>query len=297
MGSFGDATSHWIMQSEQYEEAYGGPSLPALTMAGEVLIGAFANSSLSIPSLAIEGEASKNDIANFSWTLPTLLISGQAAISEFAQANLALEFLSISGAVQINDVANGAITIPFFTVANQTLYHVYADGAVTLPMFTIFTGISRITDQVSMVMNIRNRALSNYNNYNFNSFCQFNGKPLGANKTEIFDLSSGIQDDHNEMDWNFRFPFIDLEMKTKKHMRQAWISFKSNGDIIVTVILPDGTEYEYDLIGYEVTEDGVRVKFGKGIKSKYVALDFKSKNGSTIDLDTIRIHFDGFHKR
>jgi hypothetical protein len=58
------------------------------------------------------------------------------------------------------------------------------------------------------------------------------------------------------------------------------------------VIQPDGEEYEYSLEGIYITETGVRVKIGKGLRSKYVALDIKNVDGSTLTLDALKLHLD-----
>jgi hypothetical protein len=142
-----------------------------------------------------------------------------------------------------------------------------------------------------MVMNLKNQALTIYKNYNFNSMCQFNGVPLGATKTGIYNLNSGETDDGTVIDWNIKTGLIDLEQVVKHKLRQAWISYKTNGDILFTVILPDGTEYEYALKGIDNTENGLRVKFGKGIRSKYIALDIENINYSTFELDELKLHF------
>jgi len=145
---------------------------------------------------------------------------------------------------------------------------------------------------LSMVMNIRNAALTLYTNYNFNSLCRFNEKHLGATSTKIYDLDTGTLDDTAEIDWNFRTGYLDMEQKTTKKLRQAWLSYKSSGNIILTIIQPDGTEYEYTLEGIETAETGLRVKFGRGLTSKYVALDIKNVDGSSITLDTLQLTLD-----
>jgi hypothetical protein len=91
------------------------------------------------------------------------------------------------------------------------------------------------------------------------------------------------------IDWNFRTGYLDLEQKAKKKLKQAWLSYKTNGDLILTVVQPDGESFEYHLEGIDTTEAGVRVKFGKGLRSKYVALDVKNLDGSTITLDAIKL--------
>ena len=66
----------------------------------------------------------------------------------------------------------------------------------------------------------------------------------------------------------------------------------------ITANRPDigliGDVWQYTAETYEITETGIRVKVGKGLKSKYVALDFSSVEGSSLELDAIRLHLDEF---
>jgi hypothetical protein len=144
-----------------------------------------------------------------------------------------------------------------------------------------------------MVMNLKNKGLTEYSNYVFNSMCRFNGVHLGATRTGIYNLDSGDTDAGSIINWNFRTGYLDMvEQGVKKKVRQAWLSYKSSGDIILTVIQPDGESYEYDLTGYEVYETGLRVKFGKGFRSRYLAFDVSNIDGSTITLDALKLQFD-----
>jgi hypothetical protein len=141
-----------------------------------------------------------------------------------------------------------------------------------------------------MAVNIKNLGLTLLNNYYFNSFCRFNGKHLGADSTHIYDLDTGTTDNGTNIVWNIRTPYLDLQIKEKKRLHYAWLSYKSNGDLTVTVHHPDGTYYEALLDGIYTTETGMRVKFGKGDDTKYTALDIKNVSGSTIIMDVIRLH-------
>jgi hypothetical protein len=270
--------------------------LPIGSVSVEGRIDEVGNLDLTLPGFSLQGNGNATIIGNLSVSLPRLilvtagedLVSGNIAI---IVPNLGLAATGVSGAL-----GEAAVSLPSFSFSGSGISSIEGDLAVTLPSIKLIAEV--LSDSyLNMVMNLKNYGLSLYTNYKFNSMCRFNGIPLGATKTKIYNLNSGTTDDGTDIDWNIRLPYLNLELKTKKRLRQAKLEFKSSGDIIVTVIYPDGTEYEYDLIGYEVTEGGVRVKFGKGIyshKSQYVALDFKSKDGSTVDLDVIGLFFDQF---
>lgn len=242
------------------------------------------------PSVGFEGFGLLNPTATIDIILPKE-ISFEGFISETGSLSVRIPIFTLNPASHVGVVGRLAIDIPA-----QKIYitsHSSASGTmgITIPMLQTIFEFSP-TAYVNLVMNIRNYGLTEYANYNFNSMCRFNNKHFGANGTAVYDLDSGKTDDGTFIDWNFRSGFIDLEQKVKKKLKQAWISYKSDGDLLVTVVLPDGTEYEYELDEIYADETGLRVKFGKGISSKYVAVDVKNVDGADIVMDSMKIMMD-----
>jgi len=212
----------------------------------------------------------------------------------------------------ISEIGTINLYIPNIRIATEDLYGAVGTSGITKPSLrALFTGISSIsgtmginipmfklilefapTSYLNLVLNIRQFGLTQYSNYGFNSMCRFNNKHFGANGTAIYDLDEGDTDDGTFIKWNFRSGYIDLEQKQKKKLKQVWMSYKSNGDLMITVVLPDGTEYEYELDEVYEEETGLRLKFGKGIRSKYVAIDVRNTDGSDITLDAMKIMMD-----
>jgi hypothetical protein len=204
-----------------------------------------------------------------------------------------IDFTLLQGAV---GTLTFSIPVPEISLSGN----LSAEGtlSITIPMQDInLASFTATNTYLNMVLNIRNQALTLYTNYPFNSMCRFNGVHLGATSTKIHNLESGENDDGTLIDWNIRLPYFDLEQKMKRRITHVWLSYKSSGDFIATIITPSGDEWEYPVEAVNTTENGIRVTFGKGIKSKYVALDVKNTDGSDIDLDTIRIQFDQFNKK
>lgn len=284
------------MKAMQFVEAPGlDVVIPALEFQGSGIIGEFGYLSVIIPSLKFSGNGETDEIGNLAVTLPRLSFRATAEVSEIG--NLAVTLPMLKFAMTLVEESSGtlAVTIPMLRINFTGGISETGNLAVTLPML-LMSFFMESQSYLNMVMNIKNRALTLYANYPFNSLCRFNGKHLGMTENRIYDLDSGETDDGTLIDWNFRTAYVDLDQKIKLKLKQVWFSYKSNGDLIVTVVQPDGTEYEYDLTGYEITEDGLRVKFGKGLGAKYVALDVKNVDGSSMVLDTLRLNFDKFKK-
>jgi hypothetical protein len=245
-------------------------TIPSLTnyvdFEGEVVpSGSFG---IEIPGIAFYGTAIQNISGIFSKSMPAFHFVGTGLVGEM-------------GTIEV--------IIPSFSSALSSVLSAEGTLSVSIPL-PIFASEQEASDYLTMVLNIKNKALTLYDNYDFNSMCRFGGKHFGATKTKIYDLDTGTTDDGTAIEWKFKTGYLDLEQKRKKKLRQAWLSYKTNGDVLMTVIQHDGTEYEYNLEGIYQTETGLRVKFGKGIKSKYVALEVENVDGSTIVLDVLRLN-------
>jgi len=147
-----------------------------------------------------------------------------------------------------------------------------------------------------LVLILNNYGITEYLNYNFNSLCSFNGKSFGANSTGIYELT-GTQDVTTDIAWQILTPRFDLETdNVKKLLRHAWLGYKPSGDLMLTAILPDGNEYEYLAEAVDVVDNGLRVKFGKGIKTRYAEFELTNIANESLALDKFRIFVERISK-
>ena len=265
-------------------------NFPLFVLTGVGVINERGSGGVILPILSLSGagRVELSGVSNFP--LPRLVVSAVGNINEFGSVAIVFPKLKIS-AVGISGVMGTfSRSFPLFSLYASDTALVIGEVSFSLPLFGLFgQGVLSDAEYLTMVMNIRNRALTIYNSYNFNSLCRFNNINFGANSTGIYNLDSGSTDEGVLIDWNFRIGYLDLEQKVKKKLTQAWISYKSDGDIVLTVIQPDGQEFEYSLEGINETEEGVRIVFGRGLRSKYVALDIRNDGGSILDLDVIKL--------
>jgi hypothetical protein len=275
----------------QYFDSLAYITIPKFTVYGKGQFGYFGNASIEFPSLLLSSTGSVSIIGTLKRTLPLFTLSATGRLDATGKASITLPLIELSATALAGIIGTLEKNFPIFTLSGIGIFDNTGTFAKSLPIFKV-TGIGLASSYLAMVLNIKNRALTLYNNYDFNSMCRFNDKHFGATKTAIYDLDTGTTDAGTLIDWNMKTGYLDLEQKLKKKLRQAWLSYKSDGDIILTVIQPDGDEYEYTLSGIYETETGLKLKFGKGIKSKYVALDIKNVDGSTMTLDVLKLHLE-----
>lgn len=271
-------------------------TIPSMELDGTGYSDPIGTGRVELPFFTLSSEAYGDPVGTLNKSLPMFRIGTVAEELPVGIANLTLPKLKISTVSDSGNIATFSAELPIFRISTTGYSDVIATGSMTLPFFGLSAFISPSTYK-SLVMNLLNRGFTEFANYNFNSMCNFNGKNLGATTTAIHDLDSGTNDNGTKIDWNFTVGYIDLQIKTKKKLREMWMGCQIDGNVIVTVKKADGTEYEYKGESFEETERGVRVKFGKGIKARYLSLDVKNEDVSTMELDAIRLMLDKYEGR
>jgi hypothetical protein len=300
-----------------YESCLGTASinLPVETIQAEGLDSCIGIGNVRLKlRISANGEVSGVGTANIN--IPILRLSATGLDSVIGTASLIIPKLKLNISVAVNCFGTADLTIPKMWLSSTFLPGITGIGDLKLPVFNIYgiavesiEGIANliipslfisaetdIAGTLTLAMNIVNEALTLYSNYIFNSMCNFNGKNIGAKAGGLYDLS-GDTDDNELIEWNFRPGLLDLESTQINKLKEAWFGYKGDDDFKVKIILPNGEEYEYDLTLYSQSEYRSRVKFGKGIRTRYAYLDVSSYSGNKIDLDVIKLHFRQGTKR
>ena len=142
-----------------------------------------------------------------------------------------------------------------------------------------------------VVINVHNFSITEYSNFPFNGFAMIGDKCIASNQNGLYVIEENGADS-GAISSHVQYGFVDLWDPVKKVPLQAWITGRYNGQIIITVELPDGKVYEYpvDRIGLDVNE--ARSKFGRGLRSRFMKFGFKNKAGSDFDIDSVNIIAD-----
>lgn len=128
-------------------------------------------------------------------------------------------------------------------------------------------------------------AVTQYCNYNFNSFCEIGGKYYGATDDGIFEMV-GDTDAGEDIDACFELPMSDFGINNVKKLRRIYVGYEATGDLIIKVKDNEDNERSYPLdniatdkqIGGEVTIErdqlgrywGERIE---NVRGAYFAID------------------------
>ena len=94
---------------------------------------------------------------------------------------------------------------------------------------------------IAITIRLENQAISQYDHYDFNSFCKIGDTYLGANSSGIFTLGG---DDDNGTDINAIFALIlsDWGVSNVKRIRKIFLGYETNGSLTVKVRNEEGNE-------------------------------------------------------
>ena len=157
--------------------------------------------------------------------------------------------------------------------------------------------IIKVNDATCLVFNTENEALSEYENYNFNSFAYFNGRYIGANGSGLFDLD-GDDDNGSTIEAYFYIPRNFMENGFQKRPWNVYLTLKTDGDFSVKIRTDNGEEF--DGLVMPSNGDGIenrRVKLSRRRKSSSWGIFFKNEDGSDFEVDAIDLNVEILTRR
>jgi hypothetical protein len=140
-----------------------------------------------------------------------------------------------------------------------------------------------------LILNTENNALSEYDNFEFNSLTEFNGKFIGCKSDGIYSLE-GNDDEGVDIEAEIAWPIYDFAEDIPKLPREAWIMGRKEGTLVLTVTSDEGDEsYPYPTAMQDSLISEERVEFGRGLRGRFFDFKLTNENGAFFDFNNIRI--------
>jgi hypothetical protein len=195
------------------------------------------------------------------------------------------------------------LTPPFSNVGNisvestghsSSVYGIlYLSGTVEVESqmheLNIVARIEALADYLTLVLNTSTSAITEYDNYDFNSFTEFNGNYLGCS-SEGIELLEGDDDNGDDINSVVTYPTLDNNLALLRQLREAWFTGTNTGELTIDVKEREsGTVYTYktNKINSDTHDD--RIKFGKGFKNRFFDFTVKNIDGCDFSINSIRI--------
>jgi hypothetical protein len=132
-------------------------------------------------------------------------------------------------------------------------------------------------------VNTRTGAISQYDNFVFNSFAQMGNVYLGASEDGLFELH-GDTDAGTDIVSRIKSGFMQFNGSRFSSLRAAYLGVRGEGDFVLRLLTGDGKTYDYAVSTRDMRT--TKVHMGKGHRARYFAFELIS-TGQDFDLDTI----------
>lgn len=133
-------------------------------------------------------------------------------------------------------------------------------------------------------INARTGAVTEYENYEFNSFANFGQMYLAADSQGLYELD-GVNDEGSAIIARIRSGLAQLGGSRFTMLRDAYVGIRGNGKYVLRVLTGDGQTYDYSFDVFDSMAT-TRVQLGKGMRARYIAFELIS-TGSDFDLESV----------
>lgn len=262
--------------------------LPRLMGSASISSEMWVRASGKLPKLLGLAQVSSELGIEVEGILPKLLGSVEVFTENKVSVSGILPKLKASGVIFIGNHVSVAGILPSLMASAELSHDVYITVAGILPGLS---GSAKLTNSAAtaaftvLAMNLENKALSTYSNYNFESLVYHNGKYYGFNSTGIHELTGDT-----DLVGGVATPILG-EIETgivdtaaqgvKTRLAEAWLNYRATtSGVEVSIKEDEGTVYACaDIPATGNVAQDARAKFPRGIKGRFYSLKIKGKGG------------------
>lgn len=301
-------------------EAFGGAQLraampmPTLQATGTGVVIGRINATMPMPTLEASGIT--GSVGRIDATLRggfTLEAYGGAVIEAILQDGFTLQASGTTGAV-----GRLTATMPMFELeahasadqvgridATMPMIRPVASAVldVLMPMFRLVASGHAVVavDYEAYTMNLvgpvdldlrsphspSGREITRYTNFPFDQIVRHGDKYYGVSSTGLY-LLGGDTDDGAPIPWAFRTATTDFGTIQRKTVVSAYLGGKVMPTATATIFAGEAGEINYTYpVPPSATNQNYRVRFGRGLKTRYFALEMADARGGDVRADSI----------
>lgn len=132
-------------------------------------------------------------------------------------------------------------------------------------------------------VNLSHGGVSEYTNYNFNSFAQLGNKYIAASEDGLYELD-GDDDDGEDIIARVKSGMLQFGKSNYASFKGIYLGVRGDGQYVLKLVTGDDKSYTYQVTARSMTTTKVNV--GKGLRARYFSYELIS-TGQDFDLDSI----------
>lgn len=145
--------------------------------------------------------------------------------------------------------------------------------------------------RLGLALNMKEVAVSQYDNFDFNSMTVFNGVPIGSNSNGIYSLFDKDDDDGADINSILELVVTDFGLQTKKKPRRVYIGYEASGNMVFKIKADDGDYKVYHLKPVKTSQLQHRTAIAVTSKQKgvYWLTRVENKEGCDFSIDAVEM--------
>ena len=271
-------------------------TLPAIELNASIVGGGALNFALALPAIKLAAALSSGGGLSASLHLPAIALSLVIAPQAVINAALQLPAIELAGSIITGGAFSAAINFPVIVLAAMLDQQAQLSFALSLPLklWLDVVVIPPTPIRKGFVMNLSHFGVTEYENYSFNSVCDYHGTGLyiGASEKGIF-LLDGEDDAGIGIDAVIATGTEDLWKDVVKRLREGWVTMRG-GPMVLEIVLDQGRLPSIFLDAQTVQDimHEERIKLPRGLKNRFDSFIWHNIAGSDFDLESFRVMVD-----
>lgn len=265
-------------------------TVPAPTLSATLLNGSIITVSARVAAPVLVATLVNPAIITVASTVPLIRLSASLAAGNIATAILELPKIRIAANALTGNVATvlASVATPIMAAAGYPAYTITFAGTVPAPRLSATLSAAVTSAYRTWVLNTKKSALTEYSNFEFNSYCVFNGNVLAAGSNGIVVLGTQSLDNSTAISSTVTTGQDSFGSSLLKRVPRIYVGHTAAGDLRFATITTEGGTRRYALDWNRVTgTQQRRVPIGKGPKSRYWQFSLTNVDGADFSLNDI----------
>lgn len=194
------------------------------------------------------------------------------------------ERMELGGVYQVSSVLSASVAAEMVFDDNLSLTSVLQAAVTSLMSAGSLAGLTDSGFSV-WTLNLESDGSTRYENYDFNSFAEINGKYYGAKSDGVY-LLRGPNDDGQNIEAFVNLGNLSFGTINRKAMPYLYAGLSSDGKLVLKV-KADGKTYYYTARDSTALLKAHRFELGRGLQASYYDLELQATGGQAFDLATV----------
>lgn len=140
----------------------------------------------------------------------------------------------------------------------------------------------------AVCLNLESGAATEYTNYQFNSFANFNGETYAATSAGLYKLG-GNTDAGSAIAASFKTGLTDFGSSHKKQIIRGWVNLRNDGSMLLKASNGEQLEASYRITTTSTRIHPDRFKLGRGLKNVYWQFEMENVSGADFEIDRLEV--------